>query len=191
MNANTAARLARLADPSPYRRANQAAIVKARKNLYNVRFTAANKTRSNAQLKRADKIKAVRNRRTKLAEVRAMNNNAIVKYVTKNLFSGQSSAILKRQEIKNAILTNKINEVVARAYLNRYNKYQRGKVSLGARLRATGIKNGSLRASQIKHGVRGLFYKPQFIAKAQAFRPFMRRRAIASSALKLDDSKKK
>jgi len=179
-NNNTRTRLARMANPNN-RSKNAAAIRTARKALYNKRVVNATRKRNENKTKREAKVEAVRNRHAKLAEIRKMNKNAVVAFFAN--FKNNNGHLV-RQRVAQKLFVRIPNKVIAQAYLNKYNKWNRGRQSIAARLRATGYGNGSVHAAQAKQNIKGFFTSAPRLARLAAYRPFARRANVAASRLR-------
>jgi hypothetical protein len=161
------------------RKKNAAAISAARKAEYNKRIKNASNARAAANQQRANKLQVVRNRQADLMRIRAMNNAAVVAFFTGNYKNNNGQ--LRRTRVAQMLFNGRIpNKGVAQAYLNRYNKWNRGRPSIAARMRAAG--NGSVRATQAKQALGRFFTTAPRLARLAAYRPFARSTNVARRA---------
>ena len=160
------------------RKKNAAAISAARKAEYNKRTKNANNARAAANKNRANKLQVVRNRQAELMKIRAMNNAAVVAFFTGNFKNNNGQ--LRRARVAPKLFVRFPNKGVAQAYLNRYNKWNRGRPSIAARMRAAG--NGSVRATQAKQALGRFFTTAPRLARLAAYRPFTRSVNVARRA---------
>jgi len=177
-NANSQARLASIVKRNNNRKKNAAAISAARKAQYNKRIKNASNARALANQQRTSKLQVGRNRQAELMKIRAMNNAAVVAFFTGNYKNNNGQ--LRRARVAPKLFVRFPNKGVAQAYLNRYNKWNRGRPSIAARMRAAG--NGSVRATQAKQALGRFFTTAPRLARLAAYRPFARSVNVAKRA---------
>jgi len=160
---------------------NAAAILAARKVQYNKRVANAQAMRKSANENRYRKVQAARNRAAKIADIRGMSNDQVANFFFKN-YTNNSGHLIRRRVAGKLFVRFPTNKVIAQAYLNRYNKWNRGQSSIAARARGLGLGQGSVRGTQIKQALGKFFTTGPRLARLTAFRPFARRANIVSRA---------
>lgn len=193
MNANTLARLARMAQEANTQAAilaarkaqynnqkkNAAAILAARKDQYNKRVANAAAMRKSANENRNRKLQEARARARHIVRIRAMPNDQVAKFFT--TFRNNNGHLMPRRRVAEELFGRfNNNKGIAQAYLNRFNKWNLGHSSIAARAR--GLGQGSVRGTQIKQALGKFFTTGPRLARLTAFRPFARRANIVSRA---------